>query len=84
MKNSKESKLNFEALFTQKDALENQFGCELQWLRLPDRDSSRVAIYLTGVDPLNEDNWIKIIDWMGDKIVRFRFTFGPLIKTLPA
>jgi hypothetical protein len=60
MNNSKERKRNFEALLERKDELQREFGQELQWMNLPDRNSSRVAIYLTGIDPLDEDNWIAV------------------------
>lgn len=84
MNNSKQVKRNFDALLEQRDRLESAFGQQLHWMPLPERKSSRVAIYLTGIDPLNEGNWIEIIDWMRDMILRFQSVFGPLIRTLPS
>lgn len=44
--------------------------------------ASRIAIYLHDVDPADPDQLSKLYVRMLDKILRFKATFGPRVKTL--
>jgi len=83
MKNTPESKLNFEALLEAKDAIEQEFGSPLVWLPLPGKKSSRVAAYKLDIDPLDEANWPEMLAWMQSTFDRFQQVFRTRIRSLP-
>lgn len=83
MNNSPEEKANFEALLSQKEMIEEEFGSTLKWMPLPDRKSSRIAIFRTGQDPLDEANWPAMMTWMQDMLARFQMVFRNRIRELP-
>jgi len=82
MNNSSENKWNFEALSAQHDSIEAELGEALMWMSLPGRKSSRIALFKTGIDPLDEANWPELVAWMRDHLIRFRQVFSGRIKEL--
>lgn len=83
MRNSPESKRNFEALLAERETIENEFGAALTWLPLPGKKSSRVAIYKMNIDPLDESNWPEMLDWMQNSFDHFQQIFRSRVRTLP-
>ena len=83
MNNSPEEKQNYEIFLGHKDAIETDFGQALEWMPLPGRKSSRIALFRKGHDPLDETNWPDTADWMRDTIVRFQKVFRNRIRELP-
>jgi len=83
MRNSPDAKANFEALLSQKDAVEAEFGQPLAWLPLPGKKSSRVAAYKLDIDPLEEANWPHLLDWMQTTFDSFQKIFRDRIRKLP-
>jgi hypothetical protein len=83
MRNTPDNKINFETLLADKEEIEKEFGTELVWMPLSGKKSSRVAAYKTGIDPLNEDNWPELLDWMQITFDRFQQIFKSRIRLLP-
>lgn len=83
MRNTPENKVNFETLLADREAIEQAFGGPLAWLPLPGKKSSRVAVYLTDTDPLEEANWPAMLDWMQATFDRMHQTFRNRIRALP-
>lgn len=77
---TEKNKKLFDWLIQKKQAIENEFGLELSWQRLDDRQASRIAIYEKGSisDIASLD---KIRDWSIQNLLKFREVFLPYLKT---
>jgi hypothetical protein len=64
-----ENKRIFDALFSQRQAIEADFGGELIWECLEDRQVSRVKAEAEG-NIYDEERWEGMIDYMTDAMVR--------------
>jgi hypothetical protein len=64
------NKRAFEALLQQKTAIETDFGDELNWEELPDRDGSRVSFRMQGGFRSPQDEWSAIQETQVDAMVR--------------
>ena len=74
------NKAIFDALYTDKLELEDNFGAPLSWERLDDKKSCRIA-YSKDFDCYNRENWPEMIDWMAKHIVPLEEAFrAPLNK----
>ena len=77
---SKENKQLFDHVNEQKQSIETQFGNELDWHRLDDKKSSRIA-FAHDFDGFNESSWPAMIDWFCEHIIRFERAFAePLVR----
>jgi hypothetical protein len=72
----------FHALYVQKDAIEKEFGEQLEWMELPGKKATRIVIYKSGVDPADEKQYPDLHAWMLAKMDRFKSVFAPRIKSL--
>jgi hypothetical protein len=72
----------FHALYVQKDAIEKEFGEQLEWMELPGKKATRIVIYKSGVDPADEKQYPELHAWMLAKMDRFKSVFAPRIKSL--
>ena len=66
-----ENKRICDALFSQHQAIEADFGGELIWERLEDRQVSRVKAEAEG-NIYDQERWKEMIDYMPDAMVRWR------------
>jgi hypothetical protein len=82
MRNSPENKSNFEMLLGDREAIEDEIGIPLVWMPLDGKKSSRIASFLTDIDPLEESNWPIVMDWMQDTFDRFQQTFRARIRNI--
>jgi hypothetical protein len=64
-----ENKRIFDALFSQRQAIEADFGGELIWERLDDRQVSRVKAETEG-NIYDQERWEEMIEYMTDAMVR--------------
>jgi hypothetical protein len=64
------NKRAFEALLQQKTAIESDFGDDLNWEELPERDGSRVSFRLPGGFRSSQDEWPTIQGAQVDAMVR--------------
>jgi hypothetical protein len=75
-------KVAIRALCSEKEQIEQEFGEVLRWQELPGKKASRVALYLTGIDPADEGKRQEYHAWMLDKMERFKRVFGDRIRRL--
>lgn len=75
---SSDNKFIFDALFERKESIEAGFGCELEWLRLDSKISSKIQ-YNKSFDGFNKENWPEIIEWLVDHMIKLEKSFkGPV------
>jgi hypothetical protein len=72
------------SLREQQESIEKELGEALDWRELPNRKSSSLRLSLKDVDPINEDDWPRQIEWMAATLTRFHVTFAPRIRGLAA
>lgn len=60
--NSDENKWMFDQLYLKKETIEQDFGDDLEWLRLDNKKQSRIQ-YSIKLDAFNKDNWPEAIAW---------------------
>lgn len=71
-----ENKRFFDQLFEQREVIESQYGCPLEWERLDDKRASRVAIYREGSIELADDKLQEIHLWGVKNLLKFKEVFG--------
>jgi hypothetical protein len=71
-----QNKASFDALLSQKDQIEREFGEPLVWERQDDRRASRVAIYRAGRIEDNDQTLAEIREWCIDHLLRLKRVFG--------
>jgi hypothetical protein len=76
------SKSAFRALFADKDAIEREFGEQLEWRELPGRKLSGIALYRHGADLSDEAQYDDLHAWMLAKMERFRNVFAARVRSL--
>lgn len=78
--NPTENKQLFDEVIAERSSIEKQFGSELNWLRLDDKRSSRVA-FAHDFDSYNESSWPDIINWYCEHINKLERAFAePLAR----
>ena len=75
-----ENKWIYDRLEGKKQEIEDRFGADLKWQRLPDKKMSRVS-YAHPFDGYHEDNWLAMIEWLCKHIVNLEHAFSePLAR----
>ncbi len=83
VKDYERNKAIFDALYADKDAIEAEFGEELDWRRLDDRRSSRIVKVYRGQGSLYEqEKWATLQDMLIDAMIRLDKVFRKRIKRL--
>ncbi len=75
-------KLAIRKLASEKSEIEREFGESLEWQELPTRNSSRIAVYLSNVDPSDQNQLNDLNRWMLDRMQRFGRVFANRVKQL--
>lgn len=70
----------YDALFAQKDKIEDAFGGELIWERLDEKISSLISCKLTDVDVSNREDWERIITFLCDAMPRLEHALKDKLK----
>ena len=66
------NKSAFDQLYAQKDAIEEQFGDELEWRRMEDKRSSRIVKLYRGTGGLYQpESWSDVQGTLIDSMIRF-------------
>ncbi|WP_198432589.1 DUF4268 domain-containing protein [Burkholderia ubonensis] len=73
-------KAAFEFFFAERDAINAEFGGQLDWQELPEGKMSRIAIYKQGCDIKNELDWPAQFQWLADALTRLDKVFRPRVK----
>jgi hypothetical protein len=78
------AKAFFHLLREQKDAIEQELGCSLEWEELPSRRDSRISAYLNEVDPENEADWPRQHEWLAARLNEMHKVFANRVRMLDA
>jgi Domain of unknown function (DUF4268) len=76
-------KTAFQALFSQKAAIESEIGEPLDWRARPSKKRSLISVSLGGIDPADQPGYPELHSWMLDKMDRVHAVFSPRIRLLP-
>ncbi len=79
-----QAKAFFHLLREQQPVIEQELGDPLEWEELPTRRDSRVSVYMTDVDPENEQDWPRQHEWLAAKINDFHRVFVTRVRELDA
>lgn len=71
-----ENKAIFDYLFSIKEKIENDFGNQLDWRRLPELKACRI-FYAYSIDAYNPDNWPEAFEWLNDHMNKGISAFQP-------
>lgn len=77
--NGDENKWMFDQLYQRKEAIEQEFGNKLEWLRLDDKKQSRIQ-YSVKLDAFNKDNWPEAIAWHLEHMTRLENAIQPPLQ----
>jgi hypothetical protein len=79
-----DAKAHFYLLKQQKDAIEQEIGCPLDWEELPGKKESRIGLRKNDVDLTNRNDWQSQQIWMAEKLEAIHKVFSPRVKELNA
>lgn len=79
-----ENKKIYNSLLKNKNSIEAKFGSELLWQELPDKKMSRVQIQLEDVSLYDENDWLKMQNFLVDNLPKFEFAFQSEVNKLKA
>lgn len=78
------NKAIFDALYEEREAIEQEFGEALEWRRMDDKRSSRIVRVYRGLGSLHEqDKWETLQDMMIDAMIRLDRVFRKRIQRVP-
>lgn len=75
-------KSGIRELANDRHVIESAFATPLDWQELAGKRASRIALFLTDVDPADPDQYPTLHAWMLDKMERFRTIFAPCVRQL--
>lgn len=78
--NKDENKFIFDELKKLQSQIEDDFGSKLIWQRLDDKKASRIKYELSGVSYFNEEDWVKMMDFLVDSMNRLIEAFRTPLK----
>ena len=64
----------YRKFYSNKAAIEQEMGVQLEWNELPEKKASRILVYKT-VDFGNKDTWSEQFDWMMDMAIKMKKAF---------
>lgn len=79
-----QAKAFFHLLREQQQAIEQELGYPLAWEELPTGRDSRISVYMTNVDPEDEQDWPRQHEWLAAKINDFHRAFLARVRDLEA
>lgn len=81
-RNRTRAKQWFRELLADKEAIEAAVGAPLAWEELPNKLSSRVALYLRNTNPETEADWPAQHLWLAETLESFTKVFRPRVALL--
>ncbi|QDS86211.1 hypothetical protein EC9_03710 [Rosistilla ulvae] len=72
-----ENKMFFDSLQKDREAIESQFGQQLEWERLDDKRASRIAVYRKGSIEDSSEELQAIHEWTVRQLLKLKEVFGP-------
>lgn len=76
------AKAYFALLIAQRDAIEQDLGYQLEWEELPARRDSRIAVYLSDLDPEEAADWPRQHQWLVQRLNDLHRVFAQRVKAL--
>jgi len=77
-----QAKQHFHELFSQKEAIEADLGHSLVWMELPERKASRIVLFKSGVDVMNDETWDEGCAWLQLELEAFKRVLHPRVREL--
>lgn len=77
------AKIHFRLLHADRDAIEKEVGCKLDWRENPEKKESSIRNSVD-MDPTRIESWPQQHEWLLKKLESFRAVFGPRILNLDA
>ena len=75
------TKKTYQKILEMKDAINEKFGKQSCWWQdSPKKANAYVGVALTGVDPVNREQWENQHKWLTGKLEEFYRYFDPLLK----
>jgi len=74
----------FNLLKLDRDEIGKEIGAPLNWKELPTKRACRIITYLEGVDPMNKDQWPRLLEWMQKTLESYHRAFKPRVAELDA
>ncbi len=79
-----DAKAFFHLLREQREEIEGALGETLDWQELPERKSSRIAVYKEHCDSTDEADWPNQHAWIAENLERLNTVFRERVKVLDA
>lgn len=76
------AKRAFDLLELDRSEIEKEFGCKLDWQRMSDKKSCRIAIVRADLDPANESQQQTQYAWFLENLIKFQSVFARRVKGL--
>jgi len=77
-----ENKRVFDLLFKMKEKIEEELGEKLDWQRMDENVTCRIAIEKSGLNVFNEDDWPKMNKFMIEKFTRMHAIFKEALRKI--
>lgn len=76
------AKAFFGLLEQQREAIEREMQCALEWEGMPDKQDARISVYMNGADPADRSAWSHQHRWLVDKLNDLHRVFAQRIRSL--
>ena len=76
------NKALFDALFEQRDLLQEEFGEQLTWERLDNRRASRIAVYRSGSIEDDTQTLKEVEEWAIKRLLGLKKVFAPKLAEM--
>lgn len=73
----------YDALRAQAESINREFGIPLDWDFDPDRRQNYARYRRTDVDPMNQDQWPELVEWLREQMERLEQVFRGRVAALP-
>jgi hypothetical protein len=73
----------YQELFSQRAAVDAEFGEPLDWREIPGRKRSLIPVSREAVNPADQSQYQELHAWMLDRMERLQVVFAPRIQLLP-
>ena len=77
-----DAKSYYQLLLQEKEKIEESIGAELEWMELPEKKGSRIALYNEEYNPKDEKSWPIQHEWFIQTLESFDRTFRNRVKAL--
>ncbi|HKK87136.1 MAG TPA: DUF4268 domain-containing protein [Roseovarius sp.] len=74
------AKGNFDMLADQKDQIEQELGCDLDWQRLDEKRDARICVTRNAAALDHKQSWAEEHQWLTEQLIAFHNVFAPRIR----